>query len=70
MKYTMSMFSDKRDLKDAVMRDAAMTDMEKLENIFAVSKEDLKKYDVQLYYAILAVLDGIKKPNTTSYFER
>ena len=61
MKYVMSMFASKNDFKDAVMCDGTMSDMEKLENIFEASKEDLKKNDAQLYYAILAVLDGAKK---------
>jgi hypothetical protein len=50
------------DYKNAVMCDAAMTDMEKLNEIFNINKEDVKKQFPQLYYAILAVLDKEKKP--------
>ena len=57
MKYTMSMFSNKEELKNAVMCDNEMTDMGKLQNVFAASKEDLKKNDPQLYCAILSVLE-------------
>ena len=72
MKYTMSMAASKDDLKQMILYDGEMTDIEKLHNIFAVDKEELKKKFPQLYYAILAVLDNAKKthnicnPNTKS----
>ena len=68
MKYVMSMFADKRNLKESVLADAEMTDMEKLENIFAADKDELKKQFPELYYSILAVLDSVKKPDATDYF--
>ena len=68
MKYTMSMASNKEDLKHMIMSDAKMSDMEKLHDIFSLDKEELKKQFPQLYYAILAVLDKEKKPDALSYF--
>lgn len=54
--------------KNAVMCSASMTDMEKLNEIFNINKEDVKKQFPQLYYAILAVLDNEKKPDASGYF--
>ena len=68
MKYTMSIASNKEDLKHMIMSDAKMSDMEKLHDIFSLDKEELKKKFPQLYYAILAVLDKEKKPDASSYF--
>lgn len=68
MKYTMSMASNKEDLKHMIMSDAKMSDMEKLHDIFSLDKEELKKQFPQLYYTILAVLDKEKKPDASSYF--
>lgn len=56
------------DHKNAVMCNATMTDMEKLNEIFNINKEDVKKQFPQLYYAILAVLDKEKKPCASGYF--
>lgn len=68
MKYTMSMVSNKEDLKHMIMSDSKMSDMEKLHDIFSLDKEELKKQFPQLYYAILAILDKEKKPDASSYF--
>ena len=68
MKHTMSIASNKEDLKHMIMSDAKMSDMEKLHDIFSLDKEELKKQFPQLYYAILAVLDKEKKPDASSYF--
>ena len=56
------------DHKNAVMCSATMTDMEKLNEIFNINKEDVKKQFPQLYYAILAVLDKEKKPCVSDYW--
>lgn len=56
------------DHKNAVMCSATMTDMEKLNEIFNINKEDVKKQFPQLYYAILAVLDKEKKPCANKYW--
>lgn len=56
------------DYKNAVMCSATMTDMEKLNEIFNINKEDVKKQFPQLYYAILAVLDKEKKPCANEYW--
>lgn len=56
------------DYKNAVMSSATMTDMEKLNEIFNINKEDIKKQFPQLYYAILAVLDKEKKPCASEYW--
>lgn len=68
MKYTMSMALDRDHLKDLIMSDSKMSDMDKLHDVFCIDKEELKKKFPQLYYAILAVLDKEKKPDTSSYF--
>ena len=68
MKYTMSMANNKEELKDMIMSDAKLSDMEKLHDIFSIDKEELKKQFPQLYYAILAVLDKEKKPDASAYF--
>ena len=54
--------------KNAVMCSTTMTDMEKLNEIFNINKEDVKKQFPQLYYAILAVLDKEKKPCASEYW--
>lgn len=56
------------DYKNAVMCSATMTDMEKLNEIFNINKDDVKKQFPQLYYAILAVLDKEKKPCSNEYW--
>lgn len=68
MKYAMSMASNKEELKDMIMSDAKLSDMEKLRDIFSIDKEELKKKFPQIYYAILAILDKEKKPDASSYF--
>lgn len=37
-----------------------LNDMQKLKRIFDLSKEDLKKHNPQLYYAILGVIHSTK----------
>ena len=59
-KYVMSKFSSVRHMKEAIMADPSLTDMDKLKYVFRASKEELKANDPQLYYAILAVLDASK----------
>ena len=68
MKYTMSMASNKEELKYMIMSDSKMSDIEKLYDVFSIDKEEIKKKFPQLYYAILAILDKEKKPNASSYF--
>ena len=55
-------------LKQAIMSNGKLTDMEKLQAVFDISKGNLQKQDPQLYYAILAVLDANKKPDGGTYF--
>ena len=55
-------------MKDMIMANAKMTDMEKLQKIFDIDKENLKKQFPELYYAILAVLDKEKKIDASGYF--
>lgn len=57
-----------RERKQIILTSRKLTDMEKLRKVFDISKDSLKEYDSQLYYAILAVLDGEKKPDTSGYF--
>ena len=57
-----------REKKQIILTNSKLTDMEKLKKIFDISKDSLKEYDSQLYYAILAVLDKEKKPDTSGYF--
>lgn len=54
--------------KQSIMTNSKLTDMEKLKMVFDISKDSLKEYDSQLYYAILAVLDKEKKPDASGYF--
>lgn len=58
--YKVENYSSKSEFKDAVLCDSTLSDMDKLRLIFSVSKDDLKRTNVQLYYAILAVLDKNK----------
>ena len=55
-------------MKDMIMANAKLTDMEKLQKVFDIDKENLKKQFPQLYYAILAVLDKEKKIGANGYF--
>ena len=67
--YERSKYASDREFKDAVLRDRELTDLDKLQLIFSVSKDALRRTDCQLYYAILAVLDANKKPAPPpSYF--
>jgi hypothetical protein len=60
--------SEVTQMKDRIMSNAKMSDMEKLKQIFDIDKEKLKKDFPQLYYAILAVLDKEKKMDASGYF--
>ena len=57
-----------REKKSRILWDNDLTDMEKLKDIFDISKNSLKETDAYLYYAILAVLDNEKKPDASGYF--
>lgn len=57
-----------REKKQSILASSKLTDMEKLRKVFDISKNSLKEYDSQLYYAILAVLDGVKEPDASGYF--
>lgn len=57
-----------REKKQGILMDNTLTDMEKLSKVFDISKDFLREYDSQLYYAILAVLDKEKKPDASGYF--
>ena len=59
-KYMATNFESVRNMKEAIMSDSSLSDMEKLKYVFSASKEELKANDPQLYYAILAVLDAAK----------
>lgn len=48
-----------RQKKSLILWDEDLSDMEKLREIFDISKDSLKEYDPYLYYAILAVLDSV-----------
>ena len=56
--------------KQRIMADAKLSDIEKLREVFNISKNSLKGSDPQLYYAILGVLDKFKQPDTNEYFSR
>lgn len=56
-----------REKKQNILANNKLTDMEKLKKVFDISKDYLKEYDSQLYYAILAVLDKEKKPDASGY---
>lgn len=54
--------------KETILNNAKMTDMEKLESIFCLEKAELKQQFPELYYVILAVIYGNKKPAPMSSF--
>lgn len=58
-----------REKKQSILMDNTLTDMEKLRKVFDISKDSLREYDSQLYYAILAVLDKEKKLDASGYFD-
>ena len=60
--------SNMNTVKDLIIKDKYMTDMEKLIEIFNIDKIELKKQFPELYYTILAVIDKEKKPDATNYF--
>lgn len=73
LKYTKEQFPSLSvgELKDRVLCDSKLTDMEKLENIFELDKENIRKNDVRLFYAILGALDARKKSVPTGdYLDR
>lgn len=54
-------FSENKSIdENTIMSSATMTDIEKLDKIFAIYKNEVKKKFPQLYYAILAILDNNK----------
>lgn len=57
------------DMERMVLSNGTMSDIEKLKNIFELRKNDIRNYDVNLYYAILGVLDSNKKPDPGNYFD-
>lgn len=57
-----------REKKQSILMDSTLTDMEKLKKVFDISKDSLREYDSQLYYAILAVLDKEKSLDASGYF--
>ena len=61
MEHSISMYANIERYKDGVMRDGELSDMQKLQMVFGVSKGNLKERDPQLYYAILGVLDHVKR---------
>lgn len=54
--------------RDEILASSKLTDMEKLQLMFDIDKEWLRERNSSLYYCILAVLDGHKKPDPTGYF--
>lgn len=56
--------------KKNIMRMECLSNKEKLQAIFDIDKEELKKQFPELYYAILAVLDEDKLSYSGAYFEK
>jgi hypothetical protein len=54
--------------RDEILSNPKLTDMEKLQLMFDIDKEWLRKHNSALYYCILAVLDKEKKPDPSGYF--
>lgn len=52
--------TDPEKLKQHILLDSRLNDMQKLKHVFDLSKDKLKKNDPRLYYAILAVLHSAK----------
>ena len=54
--------------KQLILKQTSISDIEKLTQVFDLSKDTLKENDSQLYYAILAVLDNEKKSNDVKLY--
>lgn len=52
--------TDPEKFKQHILIDPRLNNMQKLKHIFDLSKDNLRKNDPQLYYAILAVLHSAK----------
>lgn len=58
--YPSNLITDVNAAKDAALTNPRLSDMAKLKYVFDLSKEDLKKHNPQLYYAILGVVHSAK----------
>lgn len=56
--------------KRNALKSDSLTNKEKLQVIFDIDKNELKKQFPELYYAILAVLDEDKLSYSGTYFEK
>lgn len=65
MKYTTEKFPNMPvwALEAKALTDPNMPVIERLENIFKLTENEIKEYDPRLYYAILLVLDEYKEEN-------
>lgn len=63
MKYTTEMFPNMPvwALEAKALTDTNMPVIDRLENIFELTENEIKKFDPRLYYAILLVLDEYKE---------
>lgn len=63
MKYTTEKFPNMPvwALEAKALTDTSMSGIERLENIFELTRDNIKEYDIQLYYAIVLVLDEYKE---------
>lgn len=63
MKYTTEMFPNMPvwALEAKALTDLNMPVIDRLENIFKLTENEIKEYDPRLYYAILLVLDEYKE---------
>ena len=58
--YPGNLITDVEAAKEAILANTRLSDIAKLKYIFDLSKENLKKCDPQLYYAILGVIHSAK----------
>ena len=61
--------NDIEGFKQQVLANPDLNDIQKLKRIFDVSKDDLKKHNVYLYYAILGVLHSEKCMKCAGLFQ-
>lgn len=60
MIHLMSMYPSKETMKNAVMRDRNLSNMEKLLYMLSIDKEKIKEFDSYLYNAILGVVNPVQ----------
>ena len=58
----------KPDLRQMILSDGSLNDMEKLANYFENFKDEIRQKDTSLYYLLLGVFDGKIQPYEPSSY--